>query len=329
MSVQTSAQEFLATLVQCERHVALFPSGMPVRACLRRQAERQRGAKAGTLGPPPKPFCAGQCAQGREIATLAASVGVQAAACPTCGAALIGGVACEVCMDTKAPAKGFLPAGVEKSERIWTETLPDVPFSPPSPGAGFGAARSLCVIAGCGVRLKKPHSTGVCSTCRANGERAPWASAPAERAEKAAERVRAAAPTVAPAAVVQVNQEPARPAREEAMAGKTCSKCGKDLRADNTAGICGDQTGCRARVAAKAGKPTLPPKPGRALKAVEKPRKSVRAGESVPFDLEALGIWEPAQLRVLKAKVDEVLRAKLADLEAETQAVRDALGEAA
>lgn len=36
------------------------------------------------------------------------------------------------------------------------------------------------------------------------------------------------------------------------MEEKTCTKCGKKLRRDNVAGVCGDAKACRARVAAGA-----------------------------------------------------------------------------
>ena len=36
------------------------------------------------------------------------------------------------------------------------------------------------------------------------------------------------------------------------MEEKTCTKCGKKLRRDNVAGVCGDPKACRARVAAEA-----------------------------------------------------------------------------
>jgi len=39
---------------------------------------------------------------------------------------------------------------------------------------------------------------------------------------------------------------------EKPMEEKTCTKCGKKLRRDNVAGVCGDPKACRARVAAEA-----------------------------------------------------------------------------
>lgn len=322
MTVQTSAAaEFLATLVQCER----YPSrdGMPVSGCLRRQLERQRGAKKGTLGPAAKPFCALGCAQGRELATIAASVGVQATTCPTCGAALVGGVACEVCMDTKAPAKGFLPAGVERSERIWAPDAPDAPLGPPpSPVVGVGAAGAKCIIPGCTVRLKKAHSSGICATCRANGERATGTLGTGpEAAAAAAERVREAAPRVAPASAdppnhhdvaipgPKSNQEPAGPAEEETMrAARKPEEC---------CGSLGPRclSGCKG-----AGKPALPPRPAKAPKVG---RRTVRLVESAGFDVKG------ATVEQLVATI-EACRLELVDrraaLQAQLDAVADAIG---
>lgn len=294
--MNTSARDLLQSLVPCERYRGRFSTGLPVSGCLRRQLERLPGAKRGTVGPPKFPACA-VCLQGTEVAARAAEAGITRGTCPTCGAALIGDAACEVCMDTKAPARGFLPVGVEKSERIWSGEVPDVPIGRP-----------------------------------------PAALTPGEEAAAAtARRVREAAPRVAPARVEppsrhdvaisgsKAHHEPARPAEEEAMAGKTCSKCGKDLRADNTAGICGDQTGCRARVAAKAGKPALPPRPARA---VERPRKLVGAAKHVGLENmtvpELLALVDQAKAE-LRRRRDEAA----ANLRAIEKEIGDALGEAA
>lgn len=277
---QTSTNEALSRLVQCERHRNLFPSGMPLRACLRRQLGRQPGTK-GTLGPPTHGYCAsGECALGYTMAEAAKAHGIATAVCPTCGAVLFDGAACEVCTAAAQekrgapPATGFLPRGIEKSERIWSKDAPDAPIGPPPAGPTPGE----------------------------------------ERATAALKRVREAAPRVAPATVVQVNQEPARPAEETTMRARKC--CGsKGPR---------HMAGCAEAGNVGTGKSALPPK----LKAEKVSARKVVAAP-VPIDLDSLGGWEPAQLRVLKARVDEVLRAKLAALEAETQAVRDALGEAA
>lgn len=135
-AVQTSASRVLQELFECERHVTLFHGEMPIKACLRRQVERQRGAKPGTLGPPTKPYCAsGECALGHTMAEKAKLAGVIAKACPGCGTALLGDVACETCaasaMEARGagPAKGFLPpTGAPPSERIWNGEAPDVPI---------------------------------------------------------------------------------------------------------------------------------------------------------------------------------------------------------
>ena len=50
--------DLLATTFHCEKYVALFPAGMPLRACLRRQLERVAEAKRPAAEwPPAKPFC--------------------------------------------------------------------------------------------------------------------------------------------------------------------------------------------------------------------------------------------------------------------------------
>ncbi len=51
------------------------------------------------------------------------------------------------------------------------------------------------------------------------------------------------------AAPVRAAPAPATPAEERPMAEKTCSKCKKGLRADNTSGVCGDRNACAHRVA--------------------------------------------------------------------------------
>jgi hypothetical protein len=127
--------------------------------------------------------------------------------------------------------------------------------------------------------------------------------------------------------VEQVNQQPAQPAEERTM---PCGNCGGS---DHNARTCKREK----KAETKPEKPTLPARPARAPKDNPVGRLVVALGkaavagkgEASPFDLETLSTWDPPQLRALKIRVDEVLRAKLAALEAEAQAVRDALGEAA
>lgn len=200
----TSAADRLQVLFRCERY-APRPPGMTVRACLRRQLERQRGAKRGELGPPAKPFCAGECPEGR--AHRAACADRTLGACPSCGAALIETTTCETCAAAReersgAPARGHLPKRVPESVRIWTGEVPDVPFAPPAtpkpatppaPAYTFRPARRaahaepvlepellvedpeteepeepprLCAC-GCGRRLRADNATGFSKHCKA------------------------------------------------------------------------------------------------------------------------------------------------------------------
>jgi hypothetical protein len=289
-AMQTSATEFLSTLVPCERHVSLFPAGMPVRACLRRQVERQRGAK-GALGPPTKPYCAsGECALGYAMAEAAKARGIAAAPCSTCGAALFDGAACEVCaaaaMEKTKPAKGFLPlVGAPAQDRIWKPgEVPDVPIgrAPGAPTAGEEAAAAV------------------------------------------ARRVREAAPRVAPSTM---DPRPAPPAKESDMRGvptkpRTCC----DSKGTKHRSWC-EEAGGPGKPPVE--KPELPAKPPRALKAVEKPRKVVQTREVAlkgGRDLELLAIDELLELR--DAVVSEIRRRKDA-AEKALATLNSALGEAA
>jgi hypothetical protein len=123
---------------RCERYVDRFPSGMPYKACLRRQLERQGSLRPGKEGPPRNEFCALSCQTGRRIHSEFVHLGL--AYCPRCGGALIGSAECGTCAEraleeNRGPAKGFLPtAKATASERIWDGRAPNAPLGPP-PGA--------------------------------------------------------------------------------------------------------------------------------------------------------------------------------------------------
>jgi ribosomal protein L32 len=120
---------------------ALFPRGMPVKACLRRQAElrilrdgkgRRTGAEA------VHPVCALECERGRANLARAA---VPLSACGTCGSAQVGNSTCPTCAEERAAhvvqpreAPRPPPQGL-----IWTDQAPDAPIAPPRPRAlAFG-----------------------------------------------------------------------------------------------------------------------------------------------------------------------------------------------
>lgn len=316
----TPAQEFLQTLVQCERFKHLFPEGMPARACLRRQVERQAGARKGTLGPPRMAYCAsGECALGYATAQRAAAVGVVLAPCLTCGAAIPKDDPCEACTTTATektkPAKGYLPAlGAPAQGRIWQPgEVPDVPIGRP-PGAPTA------------------------------GE---------ERAAAVAARVREAAPRVAPSSFEDKKQEvapeaaestriipgiipgPAKPAesreRENEMADKICTNCRKTpLRSDNSSGIC---AACRrAPAAGRAGgscpaakkKPVLPPKPKAARRRLTK-----KLSDAIPNVAGGLAVIPVDQLLELRDAVLAEIRRRKEQAESELATLNSALGEAA
>jgi len=122
----------------CERFVGMFgPNGMPIRACLRRQLERKRvgeGAKA--RWEPREAFCATSCELGR--ANLASVPEGTATTCSSCGAALVGVEACEVCHPEPALPREK-PAA---SARIWEPGRPDVAIGPPPATSPFTGYRS-------------------------------------------------------------------------------------------------------------------------------------------------------------------------------------------
>lgn len=104
------------------------------------------------------------------------------------------------------------------------------------------------------------------------------------------------------------------------MEEKTCTKCGKKLRRDNVAGVCGDPKACRARVAAgtdssiydvkapsesRAQVKAEPPEAKHALPAMERFRIVADAlGEDADKLLEAFAESWLAQLKERSASED-------------------------
>lgn len=139
--------ELLQVMFTCERYRSDFPRGMPVKACLRRQLDRQESTKPGELGPARRPFCAGECSVGAAHRASAEAEGIPLRSCPGCGSALVGADAepCAACAarrleEGKDVPRGALPAvGPGVSSRIWSGEVPDVPIGGPGKRRGGGA----------------------------------------------------------------------------------------------------------------------------------------------------------------------------------------------
>lgn len=223
----------LAVLFHCDTYVNLFPSGMPRRACLRRQLEVDANGK------PKRPACASGCPIGAEV--LRALEGVPRRVCEKCLALLVGDEAegpCPTCtarrMERAVPATWFLPpGGAPAQDVIWSGKLPDVPIAP-------------------------PKATTI-------GLTAEDAAAAARRVTEAlgspAARARAATPRPAPvAAAPKPPREPPPPPAPR----RTCAcGCGRELRADNLSGyssLCGSSMSAKktGRLVALAEEETMP-----------------------------------------------------------------------
>ncbi len=135
----------LSRFIRCPRFVALFPSGMPVRACLRRQVELRalKDAKGEIRGwEPVHEGCIG-CRAGLE--NLKAS-GAYARSCSKCGAGVVSlkrSAPCLECEDVAAAEHPTLPPRAPPDQdRIWTEgAVPDVPLGPPPATSRFSGFR--------------------------------------------------------------------------------------------------------------------------------------------------------------------------------------------
>jgi hypothetical protein len=281
--------DLLGRLFRCERFVGLFPTGMPMRACLRRQLDRlvtldgkgqQRPARD---WPAAKPFCAGECSLGRQHLEEARAAGVPAETCLRCGSAQVGSGSAAPCVGCEPDAKevphGHLPPAARlRSDRIWTGEVPDPPIAPPSAGqtASLPAMRRLAD----------------------------------ERRQNYELHERQAASRRASVEEQDHQEEDGTMAKD---VEKHCSKCGKKLRSDNTRGVCGSR--CKEPAGSqesgvKAAKvtPLRPPAPRRA-EASRTPSLSTQ------------------ELLQQRAAIDEELRRRLAVAQDELIALKAAVGD--
>jgi hypothetical protein len=261
----------LSVLFDCSRFVHLFPTGMPVRACLRRQMEHRavKDAKGAIRSwTPAHEYCATACELGKARRRIAA---VPASTCPKCGAARIGAVAqesCGQCEDLAAPKKAPPPTSTRlpapEQERIWREgAVPDVGIATMArKDVGLSAADEAAiaerVAAVATRRQRRPAPPPPDRTPAA-------ASNPAEWLDVAAAEPRSAEPPPAPPAPVN-NEEPVTPAEEERMAEK-CEICKGEVRPRNGK-ITQPCRKCRkapnkAAAAEKKGRAAPPPAPTR------------------------------------------------------------------
>lgn len=291
----TTEAEQLAALFRCERYLHLFPTGMPLRACLRRQLERQL-ALDGKRRPLPiedwpaaKPYCAEECLLGRGNLAAARAAGVPAETCLKCGAAQVGSgsaAPCQGCPENeKQVPRGHLPPpGPGLSSRIWNGEAPDVPIGPPS-----------------GAQAASPK------------ERRRAAEEPEEQLEQEDDH----------------QEEPAEPAEEgdDMAKEKSCSRCGKKLRSDNTRGVCGQ----RCKPAAKAKDPAAGPAkaPVREVAPARRPTRPPAPKPAALLDLmdrAELAGASTRDLLALREALDDELRGRLSVHESELAALRAAVG---
>jgi hypothetical protein len=312
MSEPTEADR-LGELFRCERYLSLFPTGMPKRACLRRQLERlpSTDARGKVLPldawPPAKVFCAKECALGRENLVAIQAFAIQATTCTACGSALVGGGACPGCAARALDAGKSVPSGnlaktalgqAPMSTRLYTGEVPDVAIGPP-PGAA----------------PKRHEPRG------------------AARVEVAGSGAPPVAPKAAPYRAPPTGPAPRAPAEEaETMAKgtgtKQCRICGKGLRVDNTRGICGKPCKPKDGKPAAASPPKerspAPTKSGAAPAAT--PRKAA-AGQPdpAPEAFEDLLVRRSLAIDEL-AKVNQAIRARREALKLQLDQVDELLG---
>jgi hypothetical protein len=315
--------EALSRLFACDRYVRLFPQGMPVRACLRRQLERRKRAD-GKGWEAVHPFCAGECALGKEqLAALPSGI---AWTCTACGAAVIAAPACEVCLE-KRSLKEVQPRSAAKAppqDRLWKQgAVPNTPIAPPPATSPFSGYRLPPAMPG-----STTDAELAAKAARRNREQA--AAPRVEQTVQAATAGRTPcdqpgeSPGASPAPIASANPEPpaaSAPAEETAMSEKRCSRCKKELRVDNTSGVCGDRAAC-ARRASNGKPPPLPPAPPKAkVRILPRVRVAARAAS-------AAGAYEAkplAELLDLKRKVDAAIERKIAAREAAIKAEQEEL----
>ena len=173
---------------------------LTVKACLRRQLDRQQPATPGGPRLPRAPFCAESCRLGLEKRMGAHDAGIAYASCSACGDALIDTDPedCATCAGRRVEAgvpRGTLPGPKEramKSTRIWTGEVPDVPIGPPprarpalppllprshhpapiadhleeDPMPKPDTEKRTCSTPGCSTKLRSDNRTGVCAGCQ-------------------------------------------------------------------------------------------------------------------------------------------------------------------
>ena len=88
---------------------------------------------------------------------------------------------------------------------------------------------------------------------------------------------------------------------------KTCTKCGKKLRADNSKGLCGDWTACRKRASGGASSPPAAkaPKPRKSTAPADVVERFKTVANALGYDAdELLEEYCEGWLADLKSKVD-------------------------
>jgi hypothetical protein len=246
--VQASARD-VDELFRCDH----LGKTLALKHCVRRQLERKQSKHPRTMKlvateEPTNGHCATGCDQGRQNRAALASAGVILGTCVRCGAGLVGADACPDCAEVDG-VREVRPAPVRRTPQstvLWSGAVPDVPICAPgvkpAPAAGLPPPpKSKAVFAiPTGPRpepiVDDPEDLEVDDL---------------EEADAAKDSAATAAQNPAPVAPVN-HEPPAEPAQETTMEEKSCSRCQKTLRPDNTSGLCGDRAACRARTDAAA-----------------------------------------------------------------------------
>lgn len=291
------------TLFRCE----YFAKHFTFAACRRRQGARNPDVvdDHGELlacGLPIYRWCAsGRCAQGREVAAALEAAGIA----------------------RPAPERLEEP---QVSKRIWSGEVPDVPIGPPPATSKYSGYRSLRPA---GFQTM-PREQALAdqrtreAAARKEGAGASPAPTPAEPPDQPALSAQPHGTTTSD--VVQASAHaapaPASPAKEATMAEKTCSKCGKELRADNSTGACGDRKACAAR-AGKA--PTNGAAKQRAA-SPERSRSEKRSGHGLgPLDGWDFDGWDVEDLLAARENIDEELGERRIRARQEVEKINTAL----
>lgn len=319
-----------------------FAKNLSVRACLRRQVERQESVKPGVEGPPVKAYCAsGRCELGNRIRACHP----EARACPVCGTGLVGVASCPTCA-ARAAEKAKEPPRVlptpEKSTHIWAPGHVEPDFEPPnrtpSPGQQVAGVEGSTRAAGAKVPGTAPRLSGRRDSTgggalyppnvgrRGSGEGGPPAS-PA-----AANHRPVHAPTTASgegrgaagrAGIANPSPPPRPQPKEETMPrgirATPCEKCGSK----SSYCLC-----MRAAKAGKAAPPKSAPKASRPAPARAAARilRTGPRGDDDSFDLGAASVED---LIALITGCQEELRHRKAHAAEQLAAIEKAIGSAA